>query len=128
MSDGPIFAEHKDEIAKQLIKVGAFHPCPRCTNDSFVLLDGYIAIALQSQFRGTFVLGQPVVPLVGVVCTRCGFVAQHALGMLNLLPPEPEAAGAKGAIGAIGNASSGELATGATGPIISSGSHGGSHK
>ena len=119
MFEGPIFAEQKDEIRKKLTEVGAFlHPCPRCTNQNFVLLDGYIAIAIQSQLRGSFLWGQPLVPVVGVACTRCGFVIQHALGMLNLLPPEPATTDASEATGPACPTGP----TGAVGPIISSGS------
>jgi hypothetical protein len=79
--------ERKKEIIKALEDRGAKLPCPRCSNPSFTLLDGYFNQTIQTNLRG-IVLGGPSVPTVVVACTRCGYLSQHALGALGLLPKE----------------------------------------
>lgn len=80
-----ISAEQKQRIIDALDKAGARLPCPRCGNNNFTLLDGYFNQPVQTELGG-LVLGGPSVPSVVVVCSRCGFLSQHALGALKLLP------------------------------------------
>jgi ribosomal protein L37E len=82
-----ISEQKKQEIIKVLEERGAKLPCPRCGNNSFTLLDGYFNQTIQTDFKG-MVLGGPSVPSVVVACTRCGYLSQHALGALGLLPKE----------------------------------------
>ena len=79
--------EQKQRIIKALEDRGAKLPCPRCGNNSFVLLDGYFNQTMQSELKG-IVIGGPSVPSVVVACNRCGYLSQHALGALGLLPKE----------------------------------------
>jgi ribosomal protein S27AE len=79
--------EQKDKIIKALVERGAKLPCPRCGNDTFTLLDGYFNEIIQSEPKG-IVLGGRTVPSIAVACNRCGFLSQHALGVLGLLPKE----------------------------------------
>lgn len=79
--------EEKDKIIHKLTEKGAQHPCPRCGHKSFTLLDGYFSHPLQANISD-LVLGGISVPSVVVVCTNCGFLSQHALGSLGLLPPK----------------------------------------
>ena len=79
--------EKKREIIKALEERGAKLPCPRCGNNSFTLLDGYFNQTIQTVLKG-MVLGGPSVPSVVVSCSRCGYLSQHALGALGLLPKE----------------------------------------
>jgi ribosomal protein S27AE len=81
-------AEQKKVIAA-LEKAGARLPCPRCGNTQFSLLDGYINNPIQSNLSGIFI-GGPSIPAVVVACTKCGYLSQHALGALNLLPKQAE--------------------------------------
>jgi hypothetical protein len=83
-----ISAEQKQRIIEALNKAGARLPCPRCGNNNFTLLDGYFNQTVQTELGG-LVLGGPSVPSVVVVCARCGYLSQHALGALNLLPKLP---------------------------------------
>lgn len=76
----------KDKIIKKLVEKGARLPCPRCGNNEFTVIDGYFNQTLQDQLQG-LVIGGPSIPSVVTACTRCGFLAQHALGALGLLPP-----------------------------------------
>jgi hypothetical protein len=77
--------EEKQQIIAALERAGARLPCPRCGNNNFTLLEGYFNQTVQTRLPG-IVLGGPSVPSVVVVCTRCGFLSQHALGSLGLLP------------------------------------------
>jgi ribosomal protein L37E len=77
--------ERKQEIIKALEERGVRLPCPRCGNQSFTLLDGYFNQTVQTDLKG-MVLGGPSVPSVVLACNRCGYLSQHALGSLGLLP------------------------------------------
>jgi ribosomal protein S27AE len=77
----------KDKIIKKLIEKGARLPCPRCGNAEFTVIDGYFNQTLQAQLQG-LVIGGPSIPSVVTACTRCGYLAQHALGALGLLPSQ----------------------------------------
>lgn len=81
--------EQKERIAKTLTEAGAQLPCPRCGNPNFTLLDGFFNQPIQAEL-GDIVLGGPNIPSVLTVCTRCGFISQHAAGALGLLPKERE--------------------------------------
>jgi len=81
----PLSPDQKQEIIKALERAGAKLPCPRCGNSRFTLLDGYFNQPIQSEVAG-LVLGGLSVPSAVVVCTQCGFLSQHALGALGLLP------------------------------------------
>ena len=85
--DKQIPAEQKEKIVRALKERGADRPCPRCGNPDWALLDGYHMVSVQPQFQTT-VLGGPAVPCIATVCTRCGFLSQHALGALGLLQAE----------------------------------------
>jgi ribosomal protein L37E len=77
--------EQKDKIVAKLEERGAKLPCPRCGSRSFTLLDGYFTQPVCAEI-GAIVLGGTTVPSIVVVCTQCGFLSQHALGALGMLP------------------------------------------
>jgi len=79
--------EQKRRIIQQLVDRGVNSPCPRCGNRDFTVLDGYFSQSLQTHPVG-LVIGGTSVPSAVTACTRCGFLALHALGALGLLPPE----------------------------------------
>lgn len=81
--------EQKDKIVKALLDHRAVLPCPRCGNNNFNLIGGYVNSIIQTELTGGMVIGGPVVPSVIIVCDRCGFMSQHAIGKLGLLP-KPE--------------------------------------
>lgn len=87
MSD--ISADQNKKVIDALDRVGANLPCPRCGKRNFALVDGYFNHPIQTSLNG-LVIGGPSVPSVVVVCNNCGFISQHALGALNLLPKQPE--------------------------------------
>lgn len=86
--------DQKQKIIKALDKAGATLPCPRCGTGHFSLVDGYFNHPIQTTLGG-LVIGGPSVPSVVVVCNQCGFISQHALGALNLLPKQSDAVEAK---------------------------------
>jgi hypothetical protein len=79
--------DQKDKIIKALSEHGANLPCPRCGNEAFTLLDGYFNQIIQNEPKG-IVLGGRTIPSVVVACKQCGYLAQHALGVLGLLKQE----------------------------------------
>jgi predicted nucleic-acid-binding Zn-ribbon protein len=82
-----ISQEEKQKIIRALGERGANRPCPRCGNENFTLVGGYFNQTIQTEAQG-IVLGGPSIPSVVVVCSRCGYLSQHALGALGLLPKE----------------------------------------
>ena len=79
--------QRQNAIIKAVEDAGARLPCPRCGNDSFTLLNGYFNQTIQTDPKG-MVLGGPSIPSIVIACNRCGFLAQHTLGILGLLPKE----------------------------------------
>jgi ribosomal protein S27AE len=75
----------KQQIIAELEKRGATAPCPRCGNSNFILMDGFLNNPLQTELTGSLILGGPTVPSIVTVCSKCGFMSQHALGALQLL-------------------------------------------
>jgi len=59
--------------------------CPRCGHFNFTLADGYFNQTIQTELEG-IVVGGPSIPSVVTICDNCGFISQHALGALGLLP------------------------------------------
>lgn len=76
--------EEKEKIIKALEERSVNLPCPRCGNQQFSVAEGYFSQSLQKDLGGV-ILGGPTLPSVVIVCTRCGFLSQHALGALGLL-------------------------------------------
>lgn len=79
----------KRRIIERLRERGATKSCPRCGSESFVLVEGFFTDVIQEDTKG-LVFGGPAVPSVVLVCERCGYLSQHALGALGLLKNEGE--------------------------------------
>jgi ribosomal protein S27AE len=62
---------------------GALSPCPRCGHERFTLVDGYFLEHLQKQLRNVVISGDNRFASIALTCDRCGFIAQHALGVLQ---------------------------------------------
>ena len=83
--------EQKQEIIELLKKRGAKRPCPRCRNKNFALIDGYFNQPIHKSIPVSItdiVHKGPYISSLVVVCTRCGYLSQHALSVLGLLPAE----------------------------------------
>lgn len=81
--------EKKTEIIRILNERGVILPCPRCGNPSFTLIEGYFNEMIQPN-TNTLNIGGPSIPSIITACTRCGYLSQHALGALGLLPNNNE--------------------------------------
>ncbi len=79
------FEKQREVIIKALEARGATRPCPRCGSERFSIVDGYSIHFIQDQL-GSVRIGGPNVPTVVVACLKCGWIAEHALGALGLLP------------------------------------------
>ncbi len=79
--------DQKEQVIQLLQIKGVKSVCPMCGNKHFVLADGYFNNSLQTDFK-SFSLGGAGIPTVPIVCSNCGFISQHALGVLGLLPKE----------------------------------------
>jgi hypothetical protein len=83
-------SDEKQKIVDALSKKGANLPCPRCNTKNFTLLDGYFNQTIQQKLTAGLVLGGPSVPSAIVVCNNCGYMSQHARGVVGLLPKNEE--------------------------------------
>jgi hypothetical protein len=77
------FAEHRDHILHSLQRAGATLPCPRCGHKHFSLLDGYLTEHPQQQTRNVVISGDNRFASVVLTCGRCGYMAQHAMSVLD---------------------------------------------
>ena len=74
--------EQKNRIAAKLTEKGVRRACPMCGNPSFVLVDGYFSHPIQTDPDAGYSLGGPSIPTVVIACQNCGFISEHALGIL----------------------------------------------
>lgn len=77
--------ERKKEIKNKLDEIGIKKLCPMCGHNVFSLADGYFNQTLENDLAHR-TLGGPSIPCVVIICNKCGFTSQHALGVLGLLP------------------------------------------
>ena len=61
--------------------------CPMCGHAQFTIADAYVRNDLQSDIKNV-TLGGPSIPAVAIICNNCGFISQHAIGVLGLLATE----------------------------------------
>jgi hypothetical protein len=80
--------ERKKEIGDKLNEKLKNAQCPMCSSTSFTLLDDYFSRVLQPDYTG-LTIGGPSIPTVGIFCNNCGFISEHAIGVLGLLPQQP---------------------------------------
>jgi hypothetical protein len=83
--------EVKKEILARLNARGLRPKCPMCGNLHFSIGDGYFTHPIQNTLQPLAVIGMAI-PTVALICTNCGFLSQHAIGVLGLLD-RPSAAG-----------------------------------
>jgi hypothetical protein len=55
-----------------------------CGHNKFILTDGYFNHSVQAN-TNNISIGGPSVPTIAIICSNCGFVSQHAIGLLGLL-------------------------------------------
>lgn len=81
----PFTSSTRYDIIAALEARGANKPCPRCYVNSWNLVDGFVNHPM-SDIPGQLILGGPSIPVVVVVCDNCGYLAEHAVGKLAVLP------------------------------------------
>lgn len=81
--------EQRKKISAAFEEAGVDKPCPRCGENEFSIMDGYFTHVLQEELANLALEGAGI-PTVVTVCTNCGFLSQHALGALDLLPEEED--------------------------------------
>ena len=85
-----MFSEEKkkeiiDRLGERLGKHRAHPKCPMCGHSQFTIADAYLRNDLQPEL-GSVSLGGPSIPAAAIICNNCGFISQHAIGVLGLLP------------------------------------------
>ncbi len=75
----------KQEIINALESKHVQAKCPMCQQSKFSVVDMYVRNSLQDDLQN-IVLDGPAIPTAAIICMNCGFVSQHALGVLGLLP------------------------------------------
>lgn len=100
LSSGRMTREQSAEVIRALANRGVTRPCPRCGNAHFTLLEGFFNQPVSGDLTapsGVLAYAQgPTVPSVVTACTNCGFVSQHALGVLGLFPDPTNGSGLSG--------------------------------
>lgn len=81
--------EIRTQITDALKEHGAILPCPRCGNNSWALVDGYILHPISDQPE-QLILGGATLPTIGVICTNCGYLALHSIVGLGVHAPFAE--------------------------------------
>ena len=73
-------AEQKVKIVRELEKRSAMRQCARCGVANFTLLDNIFEVSPIAVAP----IGWPaqVFPAIGIVCTNCGSIHYHLLGLL----------------------------------------------
>ena len=77
--------EEQDRIIKKFGQIIPNLICPMCKSSNFKMADGYFNTVLQFQFNGIALSG-PSIPTIPIICQHCGFISQHALKTIDLLP------------------------------------------
>jgi hypothetical protein len=58
--------------------------CPMCGHSNFTIADGYVRNEILDDFTNV-TIGGTGIPSIPIICTNCGFISYHALGVLGLL-------------------------------------------
>lgn len=76
-----------EELEKRIKAKGKTLTCPICSNNNFVLSDGYTRRFLNDKIN-QITLGGLNIPSISVICKNCGHIIDFSLGVLGLLPKE----------------------------------------
>lgn len=85
----PMLSEDKKKelievLSARLRRNGKTTTCPMCGHTQFTIADAYVTNVLQDDVKSVSI-GGPAIPALAILCSNCGFISQHALGMLGLL-------------------------------------------
>ncbi len=76
------------EIAAKLKIKGVKEPCPRCKHSTFGI-QGESAIVLEERNRRDSSTVEAI-PVMVLACNNCGYITEHALGTIDLMPTPEE--------------------------------------
>lgn len=76
--------EFADEALKRLKAKNALGPCPRCTEEKFQMLEGFVTPPVVLNTKITISL-QKTMPSVVLICKNCGFSSFHSIGLLKMM-------------------------------------------
>ena len=71
------FSEIKEELQKNLQEKLKISPIPN--EAGFTLIEGFITTSLQGEISGSFILGGPTIPSIGIVGNTSGRIYTFAL-------------------------------------------------
>jgi len=80
--------EQRNELIDALIERIPDISCPICHGKSFTIADGFALNPLQEGFQSFTMTGEKMIPSIYMICNNCGFMSQHALGLLKLIKLE----------------------------------------
>lgn len=83
----PISTEERTRIVERIRERGALRACPQCGKDEWTV-PSYSAAQLESKPDYLNLMG-PHIGTVIMFCNNCGFLSQHSLALLGLIP-KPE--------------------------------------
>ena len=83
----------EEVIARLEKKIGPGLKCPMCGGNRFHLAQGYFINSVQREMN-SFQLGGESIPTIAVICGNCGFMSQHAIGIIDPELVRAEKAGA----------------------------------
>ncbi len=75
---------HSSNASAEMLKsiLGAHVRCPMCGGNHFSILDGYLRNDVQRNLHSLTIGGENI-PSVAIICNRCGFISQHAVGVVS---------------------------------------------
>jgi ribosomal protein L37E len=80
---------NQQEYIKEFEKRKALNSCHRCGMNNFEIVEGYSYFPIQEN-PGNMMLGEKNIPTILVVCTNCGAITPHAIGVFKPLEDKNE--------------------------------------
>jgi len=84
------YLEKKIKINNAFKEAGLTNTCPRCNDGEFLFVENMLYDQIGYNSGSPFSLLTPTIPVVVIICKKCGFVSQHSLQVLGLLPDKDE--------------------------------------
>ncbi len=82
-TDLKLTPEQKKKLQQALVKANAEGPCPRCGAIQFEIPDELSLLEIVRKPGYPFLTAQRGYLCANIFCSKCGFVAQHALHLLG---------------------------------------------
>lgn len=73
------FTDFKERIIQGLKDKNLPIHCGSCGSGEMTLIDGFVNQPLQDTFSGGLIIGGKSLPLIALVCNKCGHVQYYAL-------------------------------------------------